>query len=115
MTEFDQLKSTLLWASINADDCSVDCDSMKKLESSYEKFVEMIPEWIVDTLDDICFVNGDVYEQLAHDYIMTRMRHGVGFWETCDWEKRAGEVLTDLCHIQGDLETYTDNNKLYIL
>jgi len=115
MTELDQLQETLIWASNDADDCLVDVASMVELKTMYEQFVDSIPEWIVDTLDDVCLVNGDVYEQLAHDYIMTRMRHGVGFWETSDWEKRAGEVLTNLCHIQGDLETYTDSNKLYIL
>ena len=115
MTEFDQLSTSLLWAS-DADDCIMDAGSMIQLQTRYEQFVNSIPDWIVDSIENVCLVMGDCYEQLAHDYVMTSMGHGVGFWETSDWESSAGQVLTDLCKSQGTLETYIgDDNKLYIV
>ena len=90
-------------------------DSLQKLEADYVSFVYSIPAWIFDSIDDLCFVSGDVHEQLAHHYVMTRMGHGVGFWEKSDWEEKAGAELTKLCRQQGYLESYVgDDNLLHI-
>jgi hypothetical protein len=35
------------------------------------------------------------YEEAGHDFILTRNRHGAGFWDG-DWEQ--GDELTDLAH-----------------
>ena len=114
MTEFDQLIETLIWAS-DADGCEVDVASVLQIQEEYQQFVDMIPDEIVDNLDELCLTGDDAEEQLAHDYIMTRMGHGVGFWETSDWEEEAGQKLTELCKQQGTLESYNDETTLYIL
>ena len=116
MTEFDQLIETLVWATGDeADGCVVEEYSKEELFDQYAQFVELIPDEIVDNLDELCLVGGNAEEQLAHDYIMTRMGHGVGFWETSDWEEKAGEKLTELCKKQGMLESYHDETTLFIL
>ena len=112
MTEFDQLQESILFGS-DADGCTIDPDSLTKLEEQYEAFCDKVPDCI--NISDDCLVTGDEYEQFAHDYIMTRMGHGVGFWETYDWEESAGKILTKMCHEQGDLETYVDDDVLYVL
>lgn len=40
-------------------------------------------------------------ETLGHDFWLTRNRHGAGFWDG-DYEKRVGEILTDLSHKFGE-------------
>ena len=114
-SELNQLAESLLFGSCDeADGCEIDSDSLTTLEANYEQFVDNIPEWIVDSLDEVYLGQGDVYEQLAHDYIMTSMGHGVGFWEKSDWEESAGEILTELCKSKGTLETYVHNETLYV-
>lgn len=111
MSEFSQLETTVVWATADGD-AVLDADSRKQLEEDYESFVAMLPEDF--DAADYCLTGGDPEEQFAHDYIMTRMRHGVGFWETADWEAEMGERLTDMCHTQGDLETYEEDGVVYV-
>ena len=112
MSEFDQLEESLLFGS-DADDCTIDPASLITLQEDYETFVSTIPDWL--DISEAWLGHGNAYEQAAHDYIMTRMRHGVGFWEEDDWDKAAGIALTERCRLQGDLETYQDNGVLYIV
>jgi hypothetical protein len=51
---------------------------------------------------------GDAYEQAGHDFLLTRNRHGCGFWES-EWGN-AGEALTAAAHAVGETyaETYED-------
>lgn len=100
-TEFDQLTVSLLWAA-NADDCRLEAESRERLEAEYEAFCDLLPEEFDP--EEACLTGGDPYEQFAHDYVLTRMGAGVGFWETADWEAEAGEHLTALCRAQGTLE-----------
>lgn len=113
-TEFDQLTTTLLWATCEGNwmECKVDDESAKRLEEDYEVFCSRLPEWFDP--EESCLTGGDPYEQFAHDYILTRMRAGVGFWETSDWEESAGEMLTNLCHKQGTLESHEEDGVVYI-
>lgn len=114
MTEFDQLIQSLIFGTGDeAEGCEVDGYSQDILFEEYSKFVELVDDLGIDP-EEICLTDGDVYEQMAHDYIMTRMGHGVGFWETSDWEAEAGQKLTDICKSHGSLETYVEDGKLFI-
>ena len=111
-TEFDQLAQSLIWAASDGSDMVIDPDSRKRLQVEYESFCEILPEEFDP--EDSCLTWGDPYEQFAHDYVLTRMHAGVGYWETSDWEKETGEHLTNLCRLQGTLLTYQVDNVLYI-
>ena len=112
-TEFDQLIQSLAFGTGDeADDAIVPGETRERIEEEYSQFCDSLPEWIDP--EESCLTGGDCYEQFAHDYIMTRMGHGVGFWEKDDWEEKAGEELTRLCNQQGMLETYVADGKLYI-
>ena len=111
MTEFEQLEESLLFGS-DADECEVAGEHLARLCEEYEEFCSTIPDWL--DISDAWLGQGDPYEQAAHDYIMTRMRQGVGFWEEDDWDKAAGIALTERCRLQGDLETYKEDGYLYI-
>lgn len=110
-TEFDQLTVSLLWGA-DLDDCQLEAESRQRLEAEYEAFCEQLPEEFDP--EEACLTGGDPYEQFAHDYIMTRMGHGVGFWEASDWEAAAGTMLTELCHKQGTLEAYEADGVAYV-
>jgi len=50
-------------------------------------------------------------EQVVYDFWLTRNRHGAGFWDG-DYEN--GEVLTDIAHSFGEVNTYEgDDHLLY--
>ncbi len=113
MTEFDQLAESLIFATGEGEAERVDEGSMRKLEEEYESFCNMLPEWF--DIEDSCLVEGNCYEQFAHDYVMTRMGHGVGYWETSDWEEVAGRALTNRCKGQGMLEAYEEEGVIYVV
>lgn len=61
---------------------------------------------------------GNILEDLdlsdvAHDFWLTRNRHGAGFWDG-DYEKSLGEKLTEIAHAFGEFDLYVgDDNKIY--
>lgn len=53
-------------------------------------------------------------EQVAHDFWLTRNRHGAGFWDG-DYPKDIGEALTNLAHSFGEQDLYVgDDGKFYL-
>ena len=51
---------------------------------------------------------GDPWAAVAHDWILTRNGHGVGFWEHGRWLDPWGLRLTQLCQQQGPITTWVD-------
>ena len=110
--EFGQLEESLLFGS-DADECEVIGNDLARVCEDYETFCSTIPDWL--DIEEAWLGHGDPYEQCAHDYIMTRMGHGVGFWEESDWDEKAGKVLTEMCRKQGSIETYKEDGYLHVL
>jgi hypothetical protein len=52
--------------------------------------------------------------RVAHDFWLTRNRHGAGFWDG-DYPEPLGTQLTDLAHEFGEVNLYIgDDGKLYL-
>lgn len=52
-------------------------------------------------------------EQAAHDFWLTRNRHGAWFWDG-DWSHDAGRRLTDAAHAFGEVDVYIgDDGQLH--
>lgn len=52
--------------------------------------------------------------RVAHDFWLTRNRHGAGFWDG-DYPKAIGDALTKLAHSFGECDLYVgDDGKLYL-
>lgn len=49
-------------------------------------------------------LHGLTYEQIGHDFILTRNRHGAGFWDRGLGER--GDRLTDAAHAYGEIDAY---------
>jgi hypothetical protein len=54
---------------------------------------------------------GTEFERAAHDFWLTRNRHGAGFWDG-DWPTDAGERLTAASHAAGEFELYVGDDGL---
>jgi len=54
-------------------------------------------------------IEGDEWDYAAHDFILTRNRHGAGFWDG-GWHEPWGARLSKLAHTFPELETYVDDN-----
>ena len=111
-----QYLETALWSSTDFSDGTdgepldnnygIDDLDPKFIEQSKEdlcKFREMAGE-LLDDLDS---------EQVAHDFWLTRNRHGAGFWDG-DYEKSVGDKLTEISHTFGEVNLYVgDDGKIY--
>lgn len=53
--------------------------------------------------------DGDEWDHVAHDFILTRNYHGSGFWDG-DWIAPWGNQLTVLAHTFPEIETYLDDD-----
>lgn len=114
--------ASLIWQA------SDDDISAGKYEPSDELIREMDKQWFqfktrceLICLDpEVAFVgplpsdnDGDYWNQVAHDFIMTRNGHGCGFWDG-DWAEPWATILTDLSHEFGEIAVYVgDDNLLY--
>jgi hypothetical protein len=95
---------TALWCSFddNSDpldqnyaieDISPEC--MEKAQKDLNKFKELAGD----------LLNGLDSEQVAHDFWLTRNRHGAGFWDG-DYLESIGNKLTEIAHSFGEVNLY---------
>ena len=123
-----QLAQTLLWSSSDSETyepldnnysiSDIDDSCLKKLESDFNSFVEAATLLIqqklgdFDSLEDF-FLFTRSESQLEHDYILTRNRHGAGFWDG-DWDEKVSQILTDTSQLKPEIEPYIgDDGKIY--
>ena len=53
---------------------------------------------------------GTEWDHVAHDWMLTRQRTGVGFWDTSRYAPDMGKKLTDLAHTYSELYVFVDEN-----
>ena len=53
---------------------------------------------------------GSIWDHVAHDWILTRNRHGSGFWDTGRYAPAMGKKLTDLAHTYSEINVFVDEN-----
>lgn len=55
------------------------------------------------------------YEQLGHDFALTRNRHGAGFWDRPEiYGEKCSKLLTSLAEKYGEMSIYLgDDGKIY--
>lgn len=104
---------TALWSSVDDDGSPMDSkysledfsnEALEKIKIDCEKFQQRISEIEIDESDS----------QIAHDFWLTRNRHGAGFWDG-DYPEEVGEKLTEISHGFGEINLYLgDDGKLYL-
>ena len=70
-------------------------------EDSRMQVHDEVQSFISDNSDDL---HGMSYEQIGHDFILTRNHHGAGFWDRGLGER--GERLTSAAHAYGGIRAY---------
>ena len=53
---------------------------------------------------------GTIWDHVAHDWVLTRNRHGSGFWDTGRYAPAMGKKLTDLAHTYSEINVFVDEN-----
>ena len=53
---------------------------------------------------------GTEWDHVAHDWILTRQRTGVGFWDTGRYAPDTGKKLTDLAHTYSEINVFVNEN-----
>lgn len=114
----------LLWSETDDDDTpldSIDAEPSEALTqrvaSDWDSFVERAEAMGFDPDEHLAMMlhpdnEGDPWNAAAHDFILTRNRHGVGFWDSGRWHKPWGDKLTQLCRELGELNTYVGDDGL---
>ncbi len=109
---------SLLWSSTQ--DCGQSFDedyysddlaqeALDEIISDCDDFLQQIREH--EDLSD--FVATMDLEQVAHDFYLTRNRHGAGFWDR--GLGKVGQILTDISHVYGSQYPYVgDDGKIYL-
>lgn len=110
-----QYIETMLWSSTDSHDIPLDDkygiddisqEAMARIEKDCKDFIDAISEILIDY--------SYIDSQLAHDFWLTRNRHGAGFWDG-DYPKELGELLTNVSHGFGEINPYIgDDNKIYL-
>lgn len=87
-------------------------ETLKRFEADCEKF-QAESDAIINSVTEYHAVSSLSRQPIAHDFWLTRNRHGAGFWDG-DYPKEIGEALTKLAHSFGECDLYIgDNGQIY--
>ena len=100
---------------IPADHYSPSPALIARVESDWEAFLNRLPDdfepedaWRGTSPDPLW----DAWDQLAHDWILTRNHHGAGFWDG-GWIEPIGDHLTVLAHQSGELHVLLSDSEIH--
>jgi hypothetical protein len=111
---------TSLWSSTDED--GIPLDDSKYADSELapvtrERFKEDCAAFYKQYAKVMNILSDDVVRSLpnesriAHDFWLTRNRHGAGFWDG-DYPEPLGAILTDLAHSFGECDLYVGDDNL---
>jgi hypothetical protein len=117
-TFLDSYIETALWSSTDDNGTPLDNAKYYSLELAVETRAEMQKECaeFVARSEEYFATASILFDgrQVAHDFWLTRNRHGAGFWDG-DYPEPLGQQLTDLAHSFGESNVYIGNDgKLYV-
>ena len=99
---------TLLWSE-NLDELKPTGRLVETVEEQWDQFREQAEALGFDAEEHRATAynsaEGDAWDHAAHDWILTRNRHGCGFWDG-DWDEPFASKLTALFKQAGPLEAF---------
>ena len=114
----------LLWSETDDDgtpldsvEAAVSDELMTRITADWDCFRENAERLGFDAEEHIAEVlhpdnEGDAWNAVAHDFILTRNGHGTGFWDAGRWDEPWGQKLTDLCEAYGEIHAYVGDDEL---
>ena len=110
-----QLLTTLRWSSNDGEkqfdqiEAEPSAELIERLRADFAQFRDALGD---DFQPEDHYIGANTSShQLEHDYIMTRNRHGCGFWDG-DWEETWATRLTELSQKQYEIEIYLGDDGL---
>jgi hypothetical protein len=116
----------LLWSETDDDgtpldrgDYVVSPDLKTRVTAEWERFREQTEALGFDAERDCARMlhpdnEGNPWNAVAHDFILTRNGHGTGFWDTGRWREPWASKLTTLAQSFGELHCYVgDDGAIY--
>jgi hypothetical protein len=113
---------TLLWSSTDDDGEPLDSGKYQpspelifKVESDWNDFCSLLDAEGFDPAEELATMlhpdnEGDPWNAVAHDFVLTRNGHGVGFWDADRWHSPWGGRLTEIANRFGDLNAVADSD-----
>ena len=109
---------SLLWSESVCPDHNTDIPADyydARVESDWDEFLSHLPSDF-EPENEWCGMSQtpgwDAWDQLAHDWILTRNRHGAGFWDG-DWVEPVASHLTNLAHQSGQLNVILCDRQIH--
>jgi hypothetical protein len=116
----------LLWSETDADgnpldrgDYTVSQDLTIRVAADWDRFREQSEALGFDAERDCAMMlhpdnEGNPWNAVAHDFILTRNGHGAGFWDTGLWREPWISKLTSLAKSFGEISCYVgDDGAIY--
>jgi hypothetical protein len=126
MKPHEHALTALLWSETDEDGTPLDkgdyavSDALKaKVRADWERFREQAESLGFDAERDCAMMlhpdnEGNPWNAVAHDFILTRNCRGVGFWDTGRWHEPWTGKLTTLARSFGELNCYVgDDGAIY--
>ena len=117
MTHLDHAIATLLQTETDDNgqpldrlDAVLALEARKRIEAEWATFSAKAEALGFDPFEHRATVlprdcDADHWAAVAHDWTLTRNRHGAGFWDG-GWAEPWGQRLTDLAHASGEISLY---------
>lgn len=108
---YRQAIRTLMWSEVDCDGSSFDTNYLiKDIKGELNSFREQIDAFVSDNWEDL---HGISAEQCGQDFVLTRNRHGAGFWDRGLGE--VGERLASSAKPYGEVSLHLgDDDVLYL-
>ena len=115
---------TLLWSETDDDGDPLDSgwyeaseELKQKISEDWEKFHEQAETMGFNPDQHIAMAlhpdnDGDTWNAVAHDFILTRNGHGAGFWDSDRWVAPWGDRLTELAKSFGEISCVVGDDGL---
>jgi len=95
--------------------------SLETLYREFQEFVRVVEKQVTgkigenwNSIDDFYDLMQPSENQTEYDYILTRNRHGAGFWDG-DWASEVSQILTDAAQDQFEICVYVaEDGKIYL-
>ena len=115
---------TLLWSS--CDDAGVPLDAgtyepspelLAQLEQDWHSFKQQAESAGFDPDEQLTMMlhpdnDGDAWNAVAHDFVLTRNGHGTGFWDAGRWHAPWNYRLTTMAHGFGSIDVCVGDDGL---
>lgn len=113
---FDAYLLAAVWSSTDDNDEPLDRldldvseETQAEMRVDCDKFYDDNEHLITD---ENCLTANYCLPQAGHDFWFTRNGHGVGFWETSDWEAVAGEQLNNASKAFGEYYLFAQDDEI---